>query len=81
MSSPIPDTAEVIIFIRESVPTMVSDPASPAPRSVLPFIPKIVGLFKIMPFSIAFAYQDTENDGSLPFPAMPNGATPPDTLM
>ena len=71
----------MIIFISESVPTTVSDPASPPPSSDPFFMPKIVGLFRIIPFSIAFAYQLTLKEGREPLPPMPNGALPPDTLI
>src|SRR5574344_939061 len=57
-------TALRIISIRFCVPTTVSLPASPPARSSLPFIPKIVGEFKIMPSSIAFLYQLTEKCGT-----------------
>ena len=56
--------------IRLCVPTTVSDPASPAPRSCPPAAPKIVGLFRIIPASIAFLYQSTEIIGMDTIPPM-----------
>src|SRR5574344_1225572 len=57
-------TALRIISIRLCVPTTVSLPASPPARSWLPFIPKMVGAFRIIPSSMAFLYQLMEKCGT-----------------
>ena len=63
-------TAFRIISIRLCVPTTVSLPASPAPRSWPFCAPKIVGEFRIIPPFIAFLYQSTEIIGIDTMPPM-----------
>lgn len=54
-----------MVSISVLVPTIISLPASPAPRSFPPIAPKMVGLFRIIGLSIAFLYQETEMLGIL----------------
>ena len=52
-------TALWIMSISEDTPTTASGPASPPPSRWFPDLPKIVGLFRIMPLFIAFLYHST----------------------
>lgn len=52
---------------------MASFPSFPPPSSVFPLTPNMVGCVSIPPFAFHF----TSKDGSLPFPAIPNGDFPP----
>ena len=56
---------------------IASSPASPPPSRFPPDAPKIVGFVMTPPF----AYHWMSKLGSDPFPAIPNGATPPLILM